>query len=75
MPEAVGRAEVDRILEITDRLGIHRETVVIPLGTRRPGSVRLTARGKLEIVVDSQEPFDEFLARLEEQIRGLPLVR
>ena len=69
--EVVGRAEVDRILEVTDRLGIHREAVMIPLGTKRPGSVRRNARGKLEIVVDAEQPFENFLADLEERIKSL----
>jgi hypothetical protein len=69
--KAVGKAEVDRILEITDRLGIHRESVVIPLGTERPGSVRRTPQGKLKIIVDAEEPFESFLAGLEGRIRSV----
>ena len=50
MLEAVTLREIHRIFEITDRLGIHREQLVIPLGPRHPGRVRRMPNGKLEIV-------------------------
>jgi hypothetical protein len=74
MLEAVTLAHIERIFEVTDRLGIHRESLVIPLGTRNPGGVRRTPQGKLEIVVDKDAPFESFLGSLEERIRAvLPL--
>ena len=68
MLEAVGMSEITRIFEVTDALGIHREQLVIPLGTG-PGRVRRLPSGKLEIVVDAQVPFDDFLAGLPERLR------
>ena len=64
-------AHIERIFEITDRLGIHREALVIPLGTRNPGGVRRTRQGKIEILVDSERNFEDFLSDLEESLRGL----
>ena len=52
MLEAVTLREIERIFEITDRLGIHRENLVIPLGPRHPGRVRRMPNGKIEIVVE-----------------------
>lgn len=69
MMQAVSPAEIQRILEVTDRLGIHRERVAIPLGARPGGRVRLMPGGRLEIVVDAEVPFDAWLARLEDHIR------
>jgi hypothetical protein len=69
MLEAVGIREINRVLEITDRLGIHRESVVIPLGARHPGRVRKRPDGKVEIVVESEGDFDTWAAGLEAEIK------
>ena len=64
---AVTLQEIHRIFEITDRLGIHREMLVIPLGRRAPGRVRRMPGGKIEILVDAGD-FDAWLASLEAEI-------
>jgi len=69
MLEAVTIREIQRIVEVTDALGIHREMVVIPLRPGRPGRVRRMAGGKIEIVVEGERPFEEWVAGLAEQIR------
>ena len=71
MLEVVTLREIEKIFEVTDRLGIHREQLVIPLGPRHPGRVRRMPNGKLEIVVDSQAEFGSWLAGLEAEIRKL----
>jgi len=70
MLEVVTMREMERIFEITDRLGIHREAIVVPLGPRIPGRVRRLPNGKLEIVVDGQD-LDGWLAGLEQALRDL----
>ena len=70
MLEAVTLAEIEGIFGITDRLGIHREMLVIPLRPRSPGGVRRLPNGKLEIVVDAAD-FPSWLAGLESQLRAL----
>ena len=69
MIEAVTMREIERIFEITDRLGIHREQLVIPLGPRHPGRVRRMPNGKIEIVVETDGDFEEWLGGLEAEIR------
>ena len=69
MLEAVTLREIQAIFEITDRLGIHREQLVIPLGPRHPGRVRRMPNGKLEIVVEKDGEFAQWLAALEGEIR------
>ncbi|MDF0643902.1 MAG: hypothetical protein P0111_07715 [Nitrospira sp.] len=66
--QAVSFAQISRILELTDRLGLNREWVEIPLSPEQPGLVRRLANGKLEIVVDADEPFELWLASLEARI-------
>ena len=63
--------EIQRIFEITDPLGVHREALVIPLGARHPGRIRKMPNGKIEIVVDSDVDFDEWLSGLEAGVRAV----
>jgi len=68
MLEAVTIREIQRIFEVTDALGIHREMVVIPLRPGRPGRVRKMPGGRIEIVVPAEGPFEEWLAALAGEI-------
>jgi hypothetical protein len=68
MLEAVTIREIQAIFTVTDRLGISRELIVIPLAPRHPGRVRKLPSGKLEIVVEAEGEFDHFLAGLEAEI-------
>jgi len=71
MLEAVTLREINRIFEVTDRLGIHREQLVIPLAPRHPGRVRRMPNGKIEIVVEKDEDFEGWVSGLEAQLRAL----
>ena len=66
---AVSFQHISRILDLTDALGINREWVEIPLSPESPGIVRTLPNGKLEIIVDADQPFDAWLGTLEQQIR------
>ena len=70
MLRAVGLAEIERIFTVTDALGISREALVIPLRAEHPGRVRKLGAGRLEIVVDREADFDQWLSRLETEIRA-----
>jgi len=67
--DAVGMAEINRIFAVTDALGVHREALVIPLGTGK-GRVRRLPSGKLEITVDAETPLEEWLEALPGLIRA-----
>jgi hypothetical protein len=67
--EAVTLREIQAIFEVTDRLGIHREQLVIPLAPRHPGRVRRMPNGKLEIVVEKEGEFEAWVGTLEDEIR------
>lgn len=71
MLDVVTQKEITAILEVTDALGVHREMVVIPLGTRTPGSVAKRRDGKLEIVVDRERPFEAWLAELSGRLSAV----
>lgn len=66
---AVSFQQISRILEVTDALGLDREWVEIPLSPESPGLVRRLTNGKLEIIVDAEQPFDQWLTVLPTQIQ------
>lgn len=68
--QQVGMAEIQKIFEITDPMGIHRESLMIPLGPKNPGSVKRKPNGKFEIVVDASMDFDTWLGGLAEALRA-----
>jgi hypothetical protein len=67
--EVVSFKQISRILEITDALGLNREWVEIPLSPESPGVVRRLPNGKLEIVVDAEQPFEDWLGSLPKHIQ------
>src|SRR6185295_5159357 len=69
MLDAVGMPEINKIFAVLDAMGVHREHVVIPLGTGK-GRVRRMPSGKLEIIVDAEVPIDEWLKGLPELIKA-----
>jgi hypothetical protein len=71
MPQAVTLKEIEQIFTITDQMGISREALVIPLRTEHPGRIGIMKDGKLEIVVERDDDFAEWLSSLEEKIRAL----
>lgn len=68
-PQAVSFQQISRILEVTDALGLNREWVEIPLSPEIPGVVRRLSNGKLEIVVDADQSFDQWLTDLPTRIQ------
>jgi hypothetical protein len=71
MLKAVTLKEIERIFAVIDPMGISREAVEIPLRTEHPGRVSILKNGKLEIVVEHDADFDDWLTHLEAQIRAL----
>jgi hypothetical protein len=71
MLKAVTLKEIERIFAVIDPMNISREAIVIPLRTEHPGRVSIMKDGKLEIVVERDGEFEEWITTLEGQIRRL----
>lgn len=67
--DVVTFAHINRILGVTDSLGLDREWIEIPLSPESPGAVRRLTNGKLEIIVDADKPFEDWLGSLPKCIR------
>jgi len=61
-----------RILAVTDALGIHRESVSVPLLPRGEGDLRVSAAGRVEIVAPEND-FEAWIERLPHLAAGLDL--
>jgi hypothetical protein len=71
MLKVVTLKEIERIFAVIDPMGISREAIVIPLRTEHPGRVSILKDGKLEIVVERDGDFEDWITRLEAQLRDL----
>ena len=71
MLKAVTLKEIERIFAVIDPMGISREAVVIPLRTEHPGRVSTLKDGKLEIVVERDGDFEDWITQLGARIREL----
>jgi hypothetical protein len=71
MLKAVTLKEIERIFAVIEPMGISREAVVIPLRTEHPGRISILKDGKLEIVVERDGDFEDWITRLAARIREL----
>jgi hypothetical protein len=71
MLKAVTLKEIERIFAVIDPMGISREAVEIPLRTEHPGRVSILKNGKLEIVVERDGEFEDWITNLGARIREL----
>ena len=67
--------EVVRIYRVTDRLGLHRMWVVVPLRRSPAERVIVEPDGKLFVEVPEGAPFDEWLAGFEAKLEKMDLAR
>ena len=69
MLKVVGMKQINAIFEVTDRLGINREWIEIPLGPESPGRVKKLPNGKYEITVDAEVPIEQWITAMEAELK------
>ena len=67
----IGMEDMGLIFEVTDAMGIDRESISVPLGKEDPGAVRLLSNGEIEIVVPESAPAEEWVATLRVELEKL----
>ena len=65
--------QILKILELTDSLNLHRETILIPLATEDEGSVTILADRHVRIIVPSNKQFEDWLIELRVQLAKMNL--
>jgi hypothetical protein len=68
--KAIGLKEIEQIFAVIEPMGISREAVVIPLRTEHTGRARIIEGGKLEIVVDGDTEFSDWIKGLRALIEA-----
>lgn len=71
MLKAVTLKEIERIFEILDAMNLSREAVVIPLRPEHPGRISIMKDGKLEIIVERDGDFEDWVSGLRARIDSL----
>lgn len=71
MPDTITQKDMDRIFSVTDPLGISREAIVVPLGRRDPGAVRVLGGGQLRITLPASISTEEWLPILKAELARL----
>lgn len=71
--DSVGPPEIMRILGVTDTMGFHRESVVVPLWTKGKGEIRVARGTKLEITAPAEGDFEAWLAALPATLSSMDL--
>ncbi|MBI2932288.1 MAG: hypothetical protein HYY16_11605 [Planctomycetes bacterium] len=67
--------QVQRIYEVTDGLGVHRNWVVVPLATGAGGAQRVLPDGKVLVVAPTEHAFEAWLPELRRKLCDLNLSR
>ena len=67
----IGMEDMGRIFEVTDAMGIDRESISVPLDKEDPGAVRMLPGGEIEIVVPASVPAEEWAATLRDELEKL----
>lgn len=72
MPEGtLGMEEMNLIFDVTDALGIDRESIIVPLEMEDPGGVKRSPNGELEVVAPASVPMEEWLPTLKRDLEEL----
>lgn len=68
MAKPVSMAQMNAIFEVTDRLGMSREVVAVPLAPQGEGSVEQLPGGKVRIVVPATRTLEEWLPAMRARL-------
>ena len=71
MEDMIGMADMGLIFEVTDGLGIDRESLRVDLTKEDPGSVQRGAGGNIEVVVPLTTPLQDWLPVLRAELEKL----
>ena len=67
--DSVGPPEIMRILAVTDKLGLHREALAVPLWTEGKGGFQVK-NGKLVITAPAEGDFEVWLSGLPDALKA-----
>lgn len=71
MEDMISMEDMGLVFQVTDELGIDRESIRVELTKEDPGSVERREDGAIEIVVPLSTSLDEWLPTLDSELRTL----
>lgn len=72
MPDQIiDMRDMNAVFSVTDRMGIHRESVRVELTREDPGSIGRGANNLIEITVPETAPIDGFIIRLQTELEAM----
>ena len=69
--DLIGMEDMEAIFEVTDALGIHRESVRVELTKEDPGSIQRVADGMVEITLPVNESAEIFCRKLRIDLEAM----
>ena len=69
--ELIGMEDMEAIFEVTDALGIHRESVRVELTKEDPGSIQRAGDGIVEITLPVNESTEIFCRKLRIDLEAM----
>ena len=69
--ELISMEDMETIFEVTDALGIHRESVRVELTKEDPGSIQRVADGMVEITLPVNESAEIFCRKLRIDLEAM----
>ena len=69
--ELISMEDMETIFEVTDSLGIHRESVRVELTKEDPGSIQKVADGMVEIMLPVNESAEVFCRKLRIDLEAM----
>ena len=69
--DIIGMQDMMAIYEVTDRFGIDREAISVPLEKAEAGGVSRQSHGGIEVIVPATIPIRQWLATLEAELERL----
>ena len=71
MIRPIGMAEMNKIFEVVDSLGVSREAILVPLAPSGVGSVEKLPEGRFRVVIPEVIPLDDWLPILRQSLLDL----
>ena len=69
--DIIGMQDMMAIYEVTDRFGIDRESISVPLEKAEAGGVSKQSQGGIEVTVPAKIPIRQWLPTLEAELERL----
>ena len=67
----IGMYDMGLIFEVTDAMGIDRESISVPLSKEDPGAVYKLPTGEIEIVVPESIALDQWIPNMQAELEKL----